>query len=246
MKKFSPEIIKKIKWYVYLLSDPISGEIFYVGKGKGNRVFDHLRKNNLKIDSPKSKKIKEIQSQGKKPKIEFLIHGIQDENTIKRIESSIIDLIDKKNLTNKIGGYASSDFGRMDLNQIVGKYSSKQVNIVEKVILIKLSKTFRYNMPEVELYDYTRGIWIISDKKRKEIEYAFCVYDGVIQETYEVLDWFPAGSTYNVRQDKEEWKIHERWEFVGNISSEMRKKYRHKSVSHYFTAGNRNPIRYTF
>ena len=244
MKKFSPDIIKKLKWYVYLLSDPNTGEIFYVGKGKGNRVFDHFK--NLNDKDPKTQKIKEIKSQGNSPKIEFLIHGIENENTIKRIESSIIDLIDKKNLTNKIGGYESSDFGRMDLNQIIGKYSSKKVDIIEKVLLIKLSKTFRYNMSEIELYDYTRGIWIVSEDKRKEIDYVFCVYDGIIQETYKVLDWFPGGSTYSVRDDKEEWKKHERWEFVGNISNKMRKKYRHKSVSHYFPPGSRNPVRYTF
>ena len=244
MKKLPPDIQKKLMWYVYLLSDPNTNEIFYVGKGKGNRVFDHFK--NLKKDDPKSQKIKEILSQEKEPKIEFLIHGIENENTIKRIESSIIDLIDKKNLTNKIGGYESSDFGRMDLNQIIGKYSSKKVDVKEKVLLIKLSKSFRYNMSEVELYDYTRGIWIISEKKRKEIEYVFCVYDGIVQETYNVIDWFPGGSTYSVRYDKEEWKIHERWEFVGNISHEMRKKYRHKSVSHYFPSGSRNPVRYTF
>ena len=244
MKKLSPDILKKLKWYVYLLSDPNTNEVFYVGKGKGNRVFDHFK--NLKKNDPKSQKIKEILNQEKEPKIEFLIHGIENENTIKRIESSIIDLIDKKNLTNKIGGYESSDFGRMDLNQIIGKYSSKKVDIKEKVLLIKLSKSFRYNMSEVELYDYTRGIWIISEEKRNEIEYVFCVYDGIVQETYNVIDWFPGGSTYSVRHDKEEWKTHERWEFVGNISHEMRKKYRHKSVSHYFPSGSRNPVRYTF
>ena len=155
--KFSPGIIKKLKWYVYLLSDPNSEEIFYVGKGKWNRVFDHFK--NLNGKDPKTQKIKEIKSQGNSPKIEFLIHGIEDENTIKRVESSIIDLIDKKNLTNKIGGYESSDFGRMDLNQIIGKYSSKKVDIVEKVLLIKLSKTFRYNMSEIELYDYNRHLF---------------------------------------------------------------------------------------
>ena len=48
--------------------------------------------------------------------------------------------MDKKNLTNKIGGYESSDFGRMDLNQIIGKYSSKKVDIVEKVLLITPNK----------------------------------------------------------------------------------------------------------
>ena len=244
MKRFPPDVIKKLKWYVYLLSDPDTSEIFYVGKGKGNRVFDHFRY--LKDGDPKSQKIKDIQSYGKDPKIEFLIHGIEDENTIKRVESSIIDLLDKKNLTNKIGGYESSDFGRMDLNQIIGKYSSKKVDIDEKVLLIKLSQTFRYNMSQTELYDYTRGIWTISEERRKEIEYVFCVYDGVIQETYNVLDWFPGGSTYSERNDIEEWKKHQRWEFVGNISHEMRKKYRHKFVGHYFKSGSRNPVRYTF
>ena len=68
MKSFNSEIIQKIKFYVYLLSDPDTGEIFYVGKGKGNRVFSHLNDNS---DNDKVKKIKEIQSKGKNPKIEF-------------------------------------------------------------------------------------------------------------------------------------------------------------------------------
>ena len=82
MKKLSPDILKKLKWYVYLLSDPNTNEVFYVGKGKGNRVFDHFK--NLKKNDPKSQKIKEILNQEKEPKIEFLIHGIENENTIKR------------------------------------------------------------------------------------------------------------------------------------------------------------------
>ena len=132
------------------------------------------------------------------------------------------------------------------VSNIIGKYSSKRVNIDEKVLLIKLSKSFRYNMSETELYDYTRGMWIISEKRRQEIKYVFAIYDGVIQETYNVLDWFPGGSTYSVREDKEEWKKHERWEFIGNISNEMRKKYLHKSVDHYWKQHSQNPVRYTF
>jgi len=244
MKKFTPDIIKKIKYYVYLLSDPITNEIFYVGKGKGNRVFDHLK--NTTDGSEKSQKIKELKSQGKVPKIEFLVHGVDDEITIKKVESSIIDLIDKKNLTNKVGGYESSDFGRMDLGQIIGKYSIKQVDVTEKVLLIKLSTTFRYNMSPSDLYDNTRGIWIISEKRRKEVEYVFTVYDGIVQETYNVLQWFPGGSTFGNRVDIDRWKKTTRWEFVGNISHEMRKKYLHKSVSHYWKKHNQNPLRFTF
>ena len=238
---FTSDIIRKIKYYVYLLSDPISGEIFYVGKGKGNRVFSHLKDN---TDNQKSRKIKDLKSKGLEPKIEFLVHGVDDEITIKKIEASIIDLIGKNKLTNIVGGYESSDFGRMDLAQIRGKYSSQKAEIKENVMLIKLSKTFRYNMDPRDLYDNTRGVWKVAEHRRKEVDYAFAVYDGIIQETYKILQWFEAWSTFNNREDftSQREKDVKRWEFVGNVSDEMSKKYLYKSVEHK----EQNPIKYTF
>ncbi|QEY21607.1 hypothetical protein D0S48_13550 [Psychrobacillus sp. AK 1817] len=41
-RQFSKEVINKLKYYVYIYSDPETEEIFYVGKGIGNRVFSHL------------------------------------------------------------------------------------------------------------------------------------------------------------------------------------------------------------
>ena len=244
MKAFSSEVINKLGYYVYLISDPTNGEIFYVGKGKGNRVFSHFKERG---DSEKVNKIKEIQLKGLEPKIEILVHGVNDEITIKKIEAAIIDLIDKTNLTNIIRGYESSDFGRMDLNQINAKYSSKKANINENVVLIKLSQTFRYNMSPQDLYDNTRGIWVVSKERRKNTKFAFAIYDGVIQETYEIQSWFEAGSTYaSGRTDIEDWKKVDRYEFVGNISKIMREKYLHRSVDHYWKAKAQNPIRYTY
>jgi uncharacterized protein len=231
MKKFDSATIKQLKRYVYLLSDPDSGEIFYVGKGVKNRVFDHLKDNNTEND--KVKKIKEIKERGKIPKIEILVHGIIDELTINKIESAMIDLIGKDNLTNIVRGYESAAFGRMDVTQVIAKYARKKANISEPVLLLKLSETFRYNMTPMELYDYTRGIWKLRENRIKNVSYAFPVYDGIIQETYEVIKWFPAHTTFNSRLNRKNWDG-KRWEFVGQISNKMRKKYRYKSVSHYW------------
>ena len=112
------------------------------------------------------------------------------------------------------------------------------------MIIIKLQDTFRYNMDPLELYDSTRGVWIVSEVKRNIVDYAFAVYDGVIQETYEILDWYEAGSTLTSSVIKEAWKKHKRWEFVGNISKDMQKKYKYKSVEHYYKQGAQNPVRY--
>lgn len=38
---FSQSVIEKLKYYVYLLQDPRDNSVFYVGKGVGNRVFQH-------------------------------------------------------------------------------------------------------------------------------------------------------------------------------------------------------------
>lgn len=40
---FPSEVIERLKTYVYRLIDPRNGETFYVGKGRGNRLFAHIR-----------------------------------------------------------------------------------------------------------------------------------------------------------------------------------------------------------
>jgi len=43
MQSFPPEVCDKLVIYVYRLIDPRNGETFYIGSGKGNRVFVHIR-----------------------------------------------------------------------------------------------------------------------------------------------------------------------------------------------------------
>ena len=43
LKEFPPSIHDDLNYYVYRLIDPWNAETFYVGKGRGNRVFHHAR-----------------------------------------------------------------------------------------------------------------------------------------------------------------------------------------------------------
>ena len=226
-RKFSSPVILALKHYVYIYSHPATDEIFYVGKGKGNRVFAHLEEEN---DNQKVQYIKELRSQGLKPKIEILIHGLEDEKTALRVESSIIDLLGIKNLTNRQSGYKSAAFGRMTIEQVNSAYDKQKIEIEEPAIFIRINQAFRYSMSEVELYDYTRGQWKINPERAKLAKYGLAVYGGTIQEVYEIHNWYKAGATYSIRQGNESIKKNEnnglegRYEFIGNLAPEKNQK----------------------
>ncbi|TDL77393.1 hypothetical protein E2R56_04250 [Rhodococcus qingshengii] len=237
-KQFSKEVINKLKHYVYIYSDPETNKIFYVGKGFGNRVFSHFTESE---DSEKSRFIKRILDKGQEPRIEIITHGLDDEHTALKVEAAIIDLIGKDNLTNRVRGWQSGVYGRVEVNQLIYHYEREQVNIDEPAILIRLNRLFRYDMTDIELYDATRGVWKIGDDREK-VKYAFAVFDGIVHEVYKVLAWFQAGSTLNTRGPLDEKN---RWEFVGQKAEESkRSKYMGKSVDHYLTRGAQNPIKY--
>ncbi len=245
---FSTPVKRDLKYYVYLYSHPDTNEIFYVGEGKGDRVFSHMK------DLGESKKveyIKDLERQGLQPKIEILIHGVEDKLSVKRIESSVIDLIGINNLTNIRSGYKSTSHGRMSIEQVNAIYGKEKAEISEPSILFRINQAFRYSMNEIELYDYTRGQWGVNIHRAKKAQLAFSIYGGIVQEVYSILGWFKAGSTFSVRKDnkyikrKANEKMEKRYEFIGDIAPpSIRKKYQYKSVNHYFKSGSRSSFMY--
>lgn len=228
----------KLKHYVYIYLDPTTNEIFYVGKGKGDRVFSHLKDTS---ECEKVQKIEEIRSQGYEPVIEILVHGLEDDETAHKVEAAVIDLVGLNNLTNIKRGHHSLTYGRVSLDQLMQRYDSQEAEIKEPSILIRINKLFRYGLSPQELYDYTRGCWKVGEA-RNQVKLAFSVYDNIIQEVYEVAHWFPGGTTY--MGDRTTDRL-DRWEFVGKpASEEIRNRYRFKSVSSYIKRGNQNPVMY--
>jgi uncharacterized protein len=120
----------------------------------------------------------------------------------------------------------------------------QEAEIVDPVILVRVPQAFRAGMSGLALYEATRGVWRIGPR-RDNVRYALAVYDGVVQEVYEIARWQPAWTTPYQTRTFQNVEMRGRWEFVGRLAPEaVRTRYVGTSVRTRFSRGAQNPITY--
>ena len=96
------DVAGRLGYYVYAYVNPLDGQIFYAGKGKGRRVLSHLGD---RADTRKLATIKQIRAVGKQPLIEILAHGLRSADTAFQVEAAVIDALGPPFLTNQMRGW---------------------------------------------------------------------------------------------------------------------------------------------
>ena len=234
--KITDDVSGTLKSYVYIYIDPRNDQPFYIGKGKGNRIFSHLEDQS---ESEKVKRISEIRQSGFEPQIDLLRYGLTDAEAV-LVEAAAIDLIGKANLTNKVAGYHSRSYGRISSQEVIIMASAKETIVKHRALLITINKMYRSDMTSDELYEATRGVWVVGPR-RNNAQYAMAVYQGIVREVYRIHKWYPAGTLEYTYRDQQEMKDNiGRWEFDGEIAYDIRDQYVNYSVG----KGGQNPIRY--
>jgi len=240
IKRFPQEILSQLGTYVYRLIDPRTGETFYVGKGKGNRVFSHIRaEDGLDSDELDNKlhRIREIRLAGLDVAHVIHRHGM-DDRTATEVEAALIDAY--PGLTNIAGGTGASDYGSMHALEIIDRYSAEPAHFIHKALLITVNRS----ASEVSLYEATRYAWKISKRRAKEAEVVLPTVRGLIVGAFVADEWLDATSeNFPGREDRPG-----RVGFVGSEAPpELSSLYVGKRVpDEYRKRGAANPIRYTW
>lgn len=262
---FSPLATEALDFYVYGLIDPRDGRLFYVGKGKGDRVFSHVSHARALVDDDvstlgeKLELIKEIHDQGLEVEKYVIRHGLDCESAYE-VEASLIDmlrLLSQKNddndlfsLKNAVLGHHSSKRGLIGVDAIQAHFCTEIAPpIDEPSILIRIPRLWTPLIGQRrdgdELYEATRQWWKIG-QRRTHAKYAFSVSRGIIRQVYEIQPGSWEAGSYDA--DTGSWntaapsgKI--RWRFAGYPASEM-EHYLDTSVAHLFKRGEVSPIRY--
>lgn len=231
---FSQAVVERLGYYVYYLVDPRDNRTFYVGKGKGNRIFAHgaeADESDGEDESDKVQRINKIREGGLIEKRYILKSGLSEEEAF-QLESALIDYIGIENLTNAVLGHNSE---LMAVEEFSVLYEAKEAIINEPVLIVNIHRLFEREMSEDELYTATRQWWVLNLNRCKKVEYVFAVYKGIVRQVYIPTKWF-IGKTE---------KGQKRVGFDGVPASQvLRDQYVGCSVLSYLTKGAQNPIKY--
>lgn len=239
---FTPEVIEKLQYYVYRLIDPRNGQTFYIGKGKGNRLYAHISDALKNYEgksytseeedevSEKIQQIREIKDAGLE-----VIHVIQryglTEKEALEVEAALIDCY--PGLTNIQSGY-STDRGvnNADVLQRDLSYEEfEEPNDLEYCI-IKINNSYLDDRNSV--YERVRKHWRVNLDRVSKIPYVLAVRDGVVIDVFEVDSWYNASD------------VPGRCMFDGKQApEEIRKKFVNKRLpKHYIQPGMKAPVLY--
>lgn len=238
------------KYYVYALVDPRNQRIFYIGKGTGNRVFNHVNEalDNTEKETAKLDSIRDIKKSGKEI-LQYIIRNSLSEEEAFFLESVLIDTLSFKkfnldtDLSNIILGHHNEE-QRLLINQFKSTiltttelnafYSTEPIKTFRhKIMAININKTYKNDkLTEYHpnIYEAVRKSWKINLKKAEQADFVFAEYKGIVRAIFKPKEWYSKdGNRYMFDGDKVDDK-------------EILDLYLNKTIER--KRGNMNPVRY--
>ena len=224
-KSFKQSVIEGLKCYVYVLVDPRNNCIFYVGKGSGNRVYQHAE--DAVVEDRRSlmlSTIREVKELGLDVKYYIIRHNLSEQEAY-LVESSIIDLLtypafNKGNiLTNIVSGHHQWNEGIKTDEEINILYDCPKIEPIpgDRLLLVSLNKSYQQSKAtgvyrRANDYESVRKYWKLSRDKADKVKYILGIYKGIVRIVIDVK----GNSLCSVADDGTVFKK-PRFAFVGDI-----------------------------
>ena len=195
---FKDVLLDRIGHYVYALIDPRNDQIFYIGEGKGNRLYSHVAEKQISEDmrSAKLSTIHEIKQGGQEVQYLILRHGLTKKEA-RLIESVLIDLLRHRgqdfgaaDLANLQSGHKSWSHGLMTSDEIQRRYVSAELDTLpEDAMLININRKYTRFDDSEGVLEAVKGNWVMAKWRTEEIKYVLAEFQGFVIEVFEVTAW---------------------------------------------------------
>lgn len=219
------------KYYVYRLIDPRTFQTFYVGKGCGNRVLQHVKNvrsllsNDEDLVSLKAQQIGDIIASGKEVIMVLHRRGLTEKEAFE-VEAALIDAY--PSLTNIQSGH-DVDRGLISVDDYYQMYNTPVYSEpAEDYVIIKV--TNEMVQTRGSLYEAVRQWWKADINRAKGYKYVLAVINGIVREVYETQNWY---------------KVDDRIAFEGKVATGPISSLKGKKIpQEYRQKGAANPFMY--
>ena len=245
MNNFSDKVKQRLMYYVYALIDPRNDEIFYIGKGVNDRVFQHETEN-IGIESDKHRRIESIKRAGKDVKKVIVLYGLTEDEAF-AAEAALINVMQyltPDKLTNIVSGHHSDPVMTVEgIERFYGAEILTEKDIFHNLLVIKINTLYDYNMTDREIMDCARGHWRINVDNAKNMDYLVAVYRGQVVGVYENMQWYSSGiaTEFYPQLSEDNLKLTNRKYCTCNPA--VKAKYIDKSIS-AVVKDTQNPVSY--
>lgn len=232
--RFSPEVCKKLNYYVYKLIDPTNGEVFYIGKGSNNRIFDHCKgalgkndQNENEFDL-KNDRIKKILSSGLDVLPVIVRYGLEEDDAF-IVESVLIN--EYPGLTNAQSGH-DSDYGPVSAWQIEYLLKAEPAQMDRSMLILKTNDA--WYIPHLNDIRNARkiGTWRLNIDNAKKYNYVALVVNRLFKNIFIVSekDWYEDDG---------------RWGFNGKTAEkDVLERYVERKIPEEMCVHSSQPVRY--
>lgn len=244
MQYFNAMATEKLGAYVYALSDPrekgaLKDRIFYIGKGNGNRCFNHAQAERGRQDQPlnegehKLDTIRDIHSENRSVEVCIVAHGMDDIQA-HALEAVLIPLLGGTNniaghgdrllwlSTNQIDELYDKPIERHDVDLFRGNVLFVSLNRQDTNALLQ-----RDAVPQLE--EATLGAWNLGEAHSKTVDCVVGVKNGLIISIFKT-EKNSEGVTRFERYPPKKPRAHGRSRFYGTPVPELEHKLRARSV----------------
>ena len=210
-RNFPPGVGSKLGEYVYALLDPRDKKIFYIGKGNGDRLFDHFveAEHDQLSNAGSTQKLKRILDiWDDELDVEWVIvrHNLQNLPVDAfDVEAALIDILEISQngpALNDIAGHRNASRGMLSEETVRG-FAAESVNPNESFPAVFVFPVQKALASGVDIYNATRSSWIVSSFAKCLVSpLAVGISNGISEGVFEIAEWNPHPSSG-------------KWEFTG-------------------------------
>jgi len=196
MNSFSETVKHILKYYIYALVDPRNNEVFYIGKGCNDRVFQHEKEEDPDRSPKKLQRIDSIKKSNLSATKLIILYGLSEQEAFAAEAALInfINFIEPNKLTNIVSGnHAKPVITTEEAELFLGAKPLTSDEIKHNLLIIKINSLYKHDMTDKEIMDSARGHWVINTDNAYKAEFLLAVYKGIVVGVYENMRWYSSG-----------------------------------------------------